>query len=122
MTIILIFIISAERNASTVVMQNVQHIPNNEPIYVTRGKTEPYTKRKYSVSVVDLQEPPLSNEFRRPKRTARSVSPSNSFRYILPFHSQREQEKTNLEETSLGNRQNVPMTVKNSPMYVSDYL
>ncbi|CAF3380456.1 unnamed protein product [Rotaria sp. Silwood1] len=108
----------AERNSSSVVIQDVEH----EPVYGTHPIFYPLSKRKHSVSIIDLQGQPSIREFRRPKRTARSVSPSNSFRYILPFNSQREQKKTNIEQTSLGNRQNVPITTTKSPMYSDDYL
>ena len=77
--------------------------------------------RKRSVSVIDLQQP-STVEFRRPRRTTRSISPTGSFRYILPFNSHREQKRRNLEQTSLGNRQDVPITITKSPMYNSDYL
>ena len=119
---LLLIIISAERKSSSVVIRDVQHIPNNEPMYVMSGMNEPLSQRKHSVSIIDLQDPPSTNEFRRPKRTTRSVSPANSFRYILPFHSKREEKNSNVEQTSLGNRQNVPITVTKSPMYDSDYL
>jgi hypothetical protein len=115
----LFFIISVEDNSS-VVVQDVYHAADNEPTYVTRAAPDPLPKR--SVSVIDLQEQPSTVEFRRPRRTARSVSPSNSFRYILPFNSHREQKRKNFEPTSLGNRQDVPITVTNSPMYSDDYL
>ncbi|CAF3582391.1 unnamed protein product [Rotaria sordida] len=112
----------AERNSSSVVIHDVQHVSNNEPIYGTHPILYPLSKRKHSVSVIDLQDQPSTREFRRPKRTTRSVSPSNSFRYILPFNSQREQKTKNFEQTSLGNTQNVPITITKSPMYNNDYL
>ena len=80
------------------------------------------SKRRRSISVIDLQDQPSSNEFHRPRRTTRSVSPENSFRYILPFNSHREQKRRNFEQTSLGNRQDVPITITKSPMYSDDYL
>jgi len=122
--VFLVFIISAEENSSSVVIQDVYHAPNNEPIYVTRAVpyASPRRTRKRSVSVIDLQEQPSTVEFNRPRRTTRSVSPENTFRYILPFNSHREQKRRNVEQTSLGNRQDVPITIAKSPMYTDDYL
>ncbi|CAF3318529.1 unnamed protein product [Rotaria socialis] len=122
MILIFILTISAERKPSSVVITDVQQIPINEPRYILNGIHEPLPQRKHAVSIINLQDPPSTNEFRRPKRTTRSVSPANSFRYILPFHSKREEKISNLEQTSLGNRQNVPITVAKSPMYNGDYL
>ena len=82
----------------------------------------PYTLSKRSISVIDLNDQPSTIEFRRPRRATISVSPSSSFRYILPFNSHREQKQRNYEPTSLGNRQDVPITVTKSPMYSEDYL
>ncbi|CAF2104402.1 unnamed protein product [Rotaria magnacalcarata] len=112
----------AERKPSSVVITGAQYIPNNEPMHVISDIHEPLSQRKHSISIINLQDPPSTKEFRRPKRTTRSVSPANSFRYILPFHSKREEEIYNFEQASLGNRQNVPITVTRSPMYNSDYL
>ncbi len=102
----------------------MHHISKNEPIYATRAAPYPSSKRRRrrSVSVIDLQGQPSSGEFRRPKRTTRSVSSTNSFRYILPFNSHREQKRRNVEQTSLGNRQDVPITITKSPMYSGESL
>lgn len=103
------------------VVRDTHHIPNDRRPYATSAAPYPFAKRgrKQSVSVIDLQEPPSTAEFPRPRRTARSVSPSNSFRYILPFNSHREQKRRAMEQTSLGNRQDVPITVAKSPMYTN---
>jgi hypothetical protein len=102
----------------------VHHVPTDARPYATRSAPYPFSTRapKRSVSVIDLTEQPSTVEFRRPRRTARSVSPSNSFRYILPFNSHREQKRRNFEQTSLGNRQDVPITTTKSPMYNNEYL
>lgn len=102
-------------------MQDVHHL-QNEPVYATQGFLEPSLKRRRSVSVIDVSNQPTQVTFHRPKRTARSVSPSNSFRYILPFNSAREKKHGDFEATSLGNRQDVPVTITKSPMYSEGYL
>lgn len=117
-----VLVISAERNPSSVVIQDVQHRSKNEPVYGTHARPYSLSKGKHSISVIDLNDQPSTLEFRRPKRTTRSVSPANSFRYILPFNSPREQKETHFEETSLGNRQNVPITITKSPMYNEHHL
>ncbi|CAF4198402.1 unnamed protein product, partial [Adineta steineri] len=108
-----------ERNPS-VVVQDIHHVSKNESVYATGAA--PYPSSRRSISVIDLQDQPSTIEFRRPHRTSRSVSPSNTFRYILPFNSHREEKQRNHEQTSLGNRQDVPITVTKSPMYSDEYL
>ncbi|UJR35334.1 hypothetical protein I4U23_028095, partial [Adineta vaga] len=107
----------AERNSS-VIVQDIHHAPNDERIY--GAAIPPATLSKRSISVIDLQDQPSTIEFRRPRRTSRSVSPSGSFRYILPFNSHREQKQRHYEPTSLGNRQDIPISVMKSPMYSED--
>lgn len=98
-------------------MQDVHHI-DNEPVYATRAVPHSsLTNRKHSISVINLSNTPRDATFHRPRRTVRSVSPSSSFRYILPFNSTRQR-----EQTSLGNRQDVPITITKSPMYSEGYL
>jgi hypothetical protein len=116
--------ISAEHHAATVVVQDTHHAGDERRPYATRAAPESLSNdgRKHSVSVVDVHDPSSTVEFHRPRRTTRSVSPSSSFRYILPFNSERDQSRRTTEETSLGNRQNVPITVTTSPMYTkSEY-
>ncbi|CAF1204774.1 unnamed protein product [Adineta ricciae] len=107
------------QNSSSVVVQDIHQLGKSEPMYAMSAA--PYTLSKRSISVIDLNDQPSTIEFRRPRRATRSVSPSNSFRYILPFNSHREQKQRNYEPTSLGNRQDVPITVTKSPMYSEDY-
>lgn len=105
---------SAERNSSSVVVKDLHHGAKNERGYALRAAPLPFSKhaRRRSVSVIDLQgQQPSTIEFRRPRRTSRSASPANSFRYILPFNSQREQKRRN--------RESVPIT--KSPMYNENY-
>lgn len=104
-------------------VKDVHHVSKDEPLYATRAAPFPFSKRarRRSVSVIDLQGQPSTTEFRRPRRTGRSASPANSFRYILPFNSQREQKRRNNGQTSLGNREEVPITVTKSPMYNENY-
>lgn len=96
-------------------MKDLHHGLRNEPGYALRAAPLPFSKhaRRRSVSVIDLQGQPSTIEFRRPRRTSRSASPANSFRYILPFNSQREQKRRNREE--------IPITITKSPMYNENY-
>lgn len=112
----------AERHPGSVVVRNTHQFDDVRRPYATRAAPQILSDRgrKQSISVINLNDSssPMPTEFFRPRRTTRSASPSNSFRYILPFNSQREQKRRSVEGTSLGNRQEVPITtVTESPMY-----
>ena len=102
------------------IIQDVNYSSKNKLGYVPTALPYPLSKRKRFVSVIDLHEQsPLPTEFRRPKRTTRSVSPSSTFRHILPLNSQHEQESTSSERISSRSQQKVPIKV---PMYNENYL
>ena len=112
----------AERHPGSVVVRDTHQLNDVRRPYATRAAPDTLSDRgrKQSISVINLNDSSSATptEFFRPRRTTRSASPSNSFRYILPFNSQREQKRRTIEGTSLGNRQEVPITtVTDSPMY-----
>lgn len=112
---------SAEKKSRVAVVQSDPQQSQGKNIYGTRALPTAWLSegRRKSISIVDAGNGATPDEFHRPKRTTRSVSPSGSFRYILPFNSHREQKRRNIQQGSVERRQEIPMKVSDSPVYTT---